>query len=74
MVAVFKRAEKVEYYDAYVNVKQVGFTCNKWLEDFIALAHTRSFARAADLRSVIQPAFGRRIKSLEDWLRTAFLA
>lgn len=45
----------------------------KWLEDFIALAQTRSFARAADLRSVTQPAFGRRIKSLEDWLGTALI-
>jgi LysR family transcriptional regulator, hypochlorite-specific transcription factor HypT len=42
----------------------------KWLEDFIALAQTRSFSRAAELRSVTQPAFGRRIKSLEDWLGT----
>ncbi len=45
----------------------------KWLEDFIALSQTRSFARAADLRNVTQPAFGRRIKLLEDWLGTPLI-
>jgi LysR family transcriptional regulator, hypochlorite-specific transcription factor HypT len=39
----------------------------KWLEDLIALAQTRSFSRAAQLRHVTHPAFGRRIKSLEQW-------
>lgn len=39
----------------------------KWLEDFVALAHTRSFSRAAELRHVTHPAFGRRIKALEAW-------
>ncbi|MCC7151506.1 MAG: LysR family transcriptional regulator [Rubrivivax sp.] len=39
----------------------------KWLEDFIALAETRSFSRAAQLRHVTQPAFSRRIQSLEAW-------
>jgi LysR family transcriptional regulator, hypochlorite-specific transcription factor HypT len=33
----------------------------KWLEDFIALAQTRSLARAAEARFVTQPAYGRRI-------------
>jgi LysR family transcriptional regulator, hypochlorite-specific transcription factor HypT len=42
----------------------------KWIEDFCALAHTRNFARAAEARSVTFPAFGRRIKALEDWLGT----
>ena len=37
----------------------------KWLEDFIALAATRSFSRAAEKRFVTQPAFSRRIRSLE---------
>jgi LysR family transcriptional regulator, hypochlorite-specific transcription factor HypT len=45
----------------------------KWLEDLIAVAQTRSFARAAELRNVTQPAFGRRIKALEDWLGTALI-
>jgi LysR family transcriptional regulator, hypochlorite-specific transcription factor HypT len=39
----------------------------KWLEDFIALAETRSFSRAAQLRHVTQPAFSRRIQALEVW-------
>jgi LysR family transcriptional regulator, hypochlorite-specific transcription factor HypT len=40
----------------------------KWLEDFIAVAQAGSFAAAAAARNVTQPAFGRRIKALEDWL------
>jgi len=39
----------------------------KWLEDFIALAETHSFSRAAQLRHVTQPAFSRRIQALEAW-------
>ncbi|CAN7754188.1 LysR family transcriptional regulator [Ensifer adhaerens] len=40
----------------------------KWLEDFVTLADTWSFSRAAELRNVTQPAFSRRIKQLERWL------
>lgn len=40
----------------------------KWLEDFISLAETRSFSRSAELRHVTQPAFSRRIQSLEAWV------
>ncbi|HJW53916.1 MAG TPA: LysR family transcriptional regulator [Burkholderiaceae bacterium] len=40
----------------------------KWLEDFISLAETHSFSRSAELRHVTQPAFSRRIQSLESWL------
>jgi len=40
---------------------------SKWLEDFVALAQTRSFTRAAELCHVTHPAFGRRIKALEAW-------
>ncbi|MCB5411239.1 LysR family transcriptional regulator [Pseudogemmobacter sp. CC-YST710] len=40
----------------------------KWLEDFLSLAAHRSFSRAAEMRSVTQPAFSRRIRSLEIWL------
>ena len=40
----------------------------KWFEDFLALAQTRSFSRAAELRHVTHPAFGRRIKALEGGL------
>ena len=39
----------------------------KWLEDLSALAQTRNFSRAAELRNVTHPAFGRRIKALEAW-------
>ncbi|MGB7481828.1 MAG: LysR family transcriptional regulator [Burkholderiaceae bacterium] len=42
----------------------------KWLEDFISLAETRSFSRSAELRHITQPAFSRRIQSLEAWLGT----
>lgn len=40
----------------------------KWLEDFITLAQTRNFSKAASLRCVTQPAFSRRIQALESWL------
>ena len=42
----------------------------KWLEDFVSLAETRSFSRSAQLRHVTQPAFSRRIQSLEGWAGT----
>ncbi|WP_416397521.1 LysR family transcriptional regulator [Allohahella sp. A8] len=38
----------------------------RWLNDFIALAHTRHFSRAADQQNVTQPTFSRRIKLLEE--------
>lgn len=40
----------------------------KWLEDFVTLADTLSFSRAAEIRNVTQPAFSRRIKQLEVWI------
>ena len=42
----------------------------KWLEDFTVLAQERSFTRAAELRHVTHPAFGRRIRALEAWAGT----
>jgi len=39
-----------------------------WLNDFKALAASGSFSRAADERSVTQPAFSRRVRALEEWL------
>ncbi|MGB0468742.1 MAG: LysR family transcriptional regulator [Pontibacterium sp.] len=40
----------------------------KWLKDFVALAEQGSFSKAAEARFVTQPAFSRRIRSLENWL------
>jgi LysR family transcriptional regulator, hypochlorite-specific transcription factor HypT len=40
----------------------------KWLEDFLALVAHGTFRRAADTRHVTQPAFSRRIRSLEAWV------
>lgn len=45
----------------------------EWLEDFIELARTRSLSRAAENRCVTHPAFGRRIRALEDWVGTALI-
>ncbi len=42
----------------------------KWLEDFVVLAQERSFTRAAEIRHVTHPAFGRRIRALEAWAGT----
>lgn len=38
----------------------------RWLEDFVVLARTRHFSRAAELSNVSQPTFSRRIKLLEE--------
>ena len=46
----------------------------RWLEDFVELARTRSFTRAAENRFVTHPAFGRRIRSLEEWVGTPLIA
>lgn len=40
----------------------------EWLEDFQALAETGNFSRAAQARSIAQPAFSRHIRSLEEWV------
>jgi LysR family transcriptional regulator, hypochlorite-specific transcription factor HypT len=39
-----------------------------WFEDYLALADTLNFSRAAELRHVTQPAFSRRIRALEAWV------
>jgi DNA-binding transcriptional LysR family regulator len=39
-----------------------------WLEDFLCLARTNNFSRAAQERNITQSAFSRRIKALEHWL------
>ncbi len=38
----------------------------RWLEDFLALARTRHFSRAAEMQHVSQPTFSRRIRLLEE--------
>jgi len=40
----------------------------KWLVDFLSVAETRSFSRAACQRHVTQSALSRRIQQLEQWL------
>lgn len=45
-----------------------------WLEDFVELARTRSFTRAAENRFVTHPAFGRRIRALEEWVGAPLIA
>lgn len=40
----------------------------RWLEDFLSLVDTRNFSRSAEARYTTQPAFSRRIKSLEEWV------
>ena len=42
-----------------------------WLSDFEALAEHGTFSRAADARNITQPAFGRRIRALEEWIGAA---
>ena len=39
-----------------------------WLEDFLVLASVGNFSRAAEDRHMTQPAFGRRVRALEEWL------
>lgn len=39
----------------------------KWVDDLLAVAQTKNFSRAAELRCVTQSALSRRIRSLEDW-------
>lgn len=40
----------------------------KWLEDFLNLCNTGNFRASSEQRFVSQPAFSRRIRSLENWL------
>lgn len=39
-----------------------------WLEDFLTLASSGNFSRAAEERHMTQPAFSRRVRALEEWL------
>lgn len=42
-----------------------------WLEDCLALKQTLNFSQAASIRNITQPAFSRRIQSLEEWVGAA---
>lgn len=45
-----------------------GIPCRSYrVDDLLAVAQTKNFSRAADLRCVTQSALSRRIRSLEDW-------
>ncbi len=44
-----------------------------WLKDFLAVASTGNFSRAAETRNVTQPAFSRRLKALEMWMGVPLL-
>lgn len=45
----------------------------EWLEDFLALADSGNFSRAAQARAIAQPAFSRHIRSLEEWAGLALV-
>jgi DNA-binding transcriptional LysR family regulator len=45
----------------------------RWLQDFLAVAETGNFTRAAARRNLSQAAFSRRIQSLESWLGVALI-
>ncbi|WNW10385.1 LysR substrate-binding domain-containing protein [Pseudomonas sp. DTU_2021_1001937_2_SI_NGA_ILE_001] len=40
----------------------------KWIDDLLAIAETKNFSRAAEMRCITQSALSRRIKSLEEWV------
>ncbi len=45
----------------------------RWLQDFLAVAETGNFTRAAALRNASQAAFSRRIQQLEAWIGVALI-
>ncbi len=45
----------------------------RWLQDFLAVAETGNFTRAAALRNTSQAAFSRRIQQLEAWIGVALI-
>lgn len=59
--------------DAYHGVPLIPMADLKLFEDLIALVQTGSFVRAAELRHVTHPAFGRRIRALEAWAGTPLI-
>ena len=55
-------------FSAYLGSKWVKIMELKWLEDFLSLCETGNFRISSGHRFVSQPAFSRRIKSLESWV------
>ncbi len=45
----------------------------RWLQDFLTLAETRNFTKAAARRNASQAAFSRRIQNLEYWAGTSLI-
>ena len=45
----------------------------QWLDDVLVLLEEQNLTRAAARRNVTQPAFSRRIRSFEDWLKMPVL-
>jgi LysR family transcriptional regulator, hypochlorite-specific transcription factor HypT len=45
----------------------------RWLQDFLAVADTGNFTRAAAMRNTSQAAFSRRIQQLEAWFGVALI-
>ena len=45
----------------------------EWINDFLSLAHTLNFTKAAKERNITQPAFSRRIQMLENWVETPLI-
>lgn len=45
----------------------------RWLQDFLAVAETGNFTRAAAMRHTSQAAFSRRIQQLEAWFGVALI-
>jgi DNA-binding transcriptional LysR family regulator len=45
----------------------------EWLQDFVSLANTGSFSKAAEQRHISQSAFSRRILALENWLGSTLI-
>lgn len=45
----------------------------RWLQDFLAVAETGNFTRAAEQRNASQAAFSRRIQQLEAWVGSALI-
>ena len=68
----------ISSYDCRRNSKAVpsagwGSMEIRWLQDFLVVAETGNFTRAAAMRNTSQAAFSRRIQQLEGWLGVALI-